>query len=112
MISESIVTVFRTRVRPGFDDELSILGERMYSLASSMPGFVSYKDYAAADGESLSIIEFTSMDHLAAWRNHPEHVEARKAGREKYFEWFQIQVCRTERAYSFPDSAADGNAGA
>ena len=100
MKSEKLVITFRTRLNPGFDNELAELGMRMYQLAIAMPGFLSYKDFASADGESLSVIEFDTAEHLAAWRNHPEHLAAQELGRSKYFAWYQIQVCRVDREYS------------
>lgn len=45
-----IVVVFRTRFKENVEDELAPLGERMYELASTMPGFISYKDFVAEDG--------------------------------------------------------------
>ena len=62
----------------------------MYELASGRPGFLSDKDFAAEDGEFVSIIEFASMAELAAWRAHPEHVEAQKLGNEKFFSHYHI----------------------
>jgi heme-degrading monooxygenase HmoA len=101
MDSNKVIIVFRTRLRPGVEDEVMALGERMYALASAMPGFLSYKDFASADGESVTVVEFASAEELAAWRNQPEHREAQKAGRERFFLGYHIQVCRIEREYSF-----------
>ena len=97
---QKIVITFRMRVNPGFDAELADLGSRMYALAASMPGFLSYTEYAGGDDEHLALVEFDTEEHLAAWRNHPEHVAAQEAGREKYFTWYQIQVCQLLREYS------------
>lgn len=56
-----VVIVFRSKIRQGVDmAALQALGARMYELASAMPGFMSYKDYAAADGESLTLVAFES----------------------------------------------------
>ena len=97
-----IVVVFRARVREGVDmAALEALGMRMYECASAMPGFVSYKDFAAADGESVTIVEFASEPQLLAWRNHPEHVQAQERGRREFFSAYQIQVCAQQRAYGF-----------
>jgi heme-degrading monooxygenase HmoA len=102
-----IVTVFRARLRPGVDmAALSALGERIYALAIAMPGFVSYKDYQAADGESVTIVEFASEPELLAWRNHPEHRDAQERGRRDFFADYTIQICRVERGYTF--TMADG----
>lgn len=97
-----VVIVFRTRLREGVDlQELERVGMRMYELASAMPGFISYKDFAAADGESLTLVEFDSAEALAAWRDHAEHREIQARGRERYFSEYSVQVCQPLRAYAF-----------
>ena len=94
-----IVVVFRARIRPGVEEEINAVGARMYELAMGMPGFLSYKDFAAEDGESLSIIEFDTLEHVTAWRDHPEHREAQALGRSKFFEEYTIHVCDILRTH-------------
>jgi len=97
-----VVVVFRSRLRD--DVDLSVLeaaAVRMYGLASAMPGFISYKDFSADDGESVAIVEFSDMNSLLEWRNHPEHRAMQKRGREEFFSAYEIQVCEPVRAYSF-----------
>lgn len=97
-----VVIVFRTRLKEGIDEQaLTAMGERMYELASAMPGFISYKDFSAADGENVSIVEFDSMEALAAWRDHPEHLAAQAQGRQDFFADYQVQVCTPLRSYRF-----------
>jgi heme-degrading monooxygenase HmoA len=97
-----IIIVFRSRIRESVNQaELEQLGQRMYELASSMPGYISYKDFIAADGENVSIIEFDSLETLAAWREHPEHMLAQQRGRQEFFTDYHIQVCTPTRDYSF-----------
>jgi heme-degrading monooxygenase HmoA len=98
-----VVIVFRAKVRADANlAPLEEMGARMYQLASAMPGFISYKDFTAGDGESVSIVEFESLETLAAWRNHPEHKEVQRFGREQVFAEYRIQVCEPLRSYSFP----------
>jgi heme-degrading monooxygenase HmoA len=97
-----VVIVFRSRLRPGVEKEIEKTGARMYELAAAMPGFISYREYASADGESVAIVEFESQKTLAAWRNHPEHLQAQAAGRERYFSEYRITVCESVRESSFP----------
>lgn len=94
------VIVFRTRLKPDVDlAAMSQVGQRMYELGSAMPGFISYKDFVADDGENVTIVEFESDESLAAWRDHPEHKEAQRRGREEFFEGYHIQVCSIDREY-------------
>lgn len=98
-----ILTVFRSRLRPGLDPAvLERIGARMYELATQMPGFISYKGFTAPDGESASLVEFESVETLLAWREHPEHKEAQRLGRERFFTEYQIQIGIPSRTYRFP----------
>lgn len=104
-----VVIVFRSRVAADVDEAaLEAMGARMYSLASAMPGFVSYREYAAADGEGVAIVEFESHETLAAWREHPEHRHAQAAGRDHIFSEYRITVCDAVRDYAF--NARDASA--
>ncbi len=97
-----IVVVFRSRLCEGIEEEITNVGARMYELASSMPGFISYKDFVAEDGENVSIIEFETLEHVTAWREHPEHKEAQALGRSTFFEEFTIHVCDVIRTAQHP----------
>jgi len=95
------VLIFRSRLAPGHDDEYEATAKQMIELASAMPGFVSFKTFTAADGERVSIVEFESEQTAAAWRNHPEHKQAQRRGREAFYQSFSIQVCDEVRRYGF-----------
>lgn len=98
-----ILTVFRSRPRPDLDvAAITVIGERMHELATSMPGFVSYKDFSSADGETVTIVEFESEETQRAWREHPEHVEAQRLGRERFFSEYTIHIGVPARTLRFP----------
>lgn len=97
-----VVIVFRARLKPEVNQEaLAQLGQRIYELAVAMPGYRSYKDFVAEDGESVTIVEFESFETLAAWREHPEHKTAQERGRSEFFAEYHIQVCTPVRDYRF-----------
>ena len=96
-----IVTIFRSRLRPEHAAEYAPVAARMDALARTMPGFLSVKIFTAADGERVTIVEFEDEVTQRAWREHPEHREAQRLGRERFYETFRIQVCHVERAHDF-----------
>lgn len=103
---EKRVVVFRSRLRDGVDMvALEAAGIRMYQLASAMPGFLSYKDFTAEDGENVAIVEFADAATLRAWREHPEHRAIQRRARTEFMAEYHIQVCRPEREYGFDASA-------
>jgi heme-degrading monooxygenase HmoA len=96
-----VVVVFRSRLKPGIEKEIEEADARMAELAARMPGYVSYRQYVSADGEGVAVVEFTSHETAAAWRAHPEHREAQRLGRERWFSEYRITVCDVVRDYSF-----------
>jgi heme-degrading monooxygenase HmoA len=97
-----VIIVFRSRLKADVDQqELARLGERMFEIASSMPGYVSYKDFSSSDGESVSIVEFESLETLNEWRNHPEHRAVQERGRQDFFDEYVVQVCTLVRQSRF-----------
>ena len=96
-----IVTVFRSRLRPGVRDEYVALVDRMAALAETMPGYISHKGFFADDGERVTIVEFEHEDGMRAWRTNPEHRAAQKLAREKYYTEYHIQVCTLDRETKF-----------
>mgnify|MGYP003350083918 FL=1 len=57
-----IVTVFRSRLKPGVQDEYGPMAARMSALAKSMPGYISHKGFVAEDGERVTIVEFENEE--------------------------------------------------
>ncbi len=100
-----VVTIFRSRLNPGVEEEINRIGTRMFELAASMPGFVSYSEYVSADGENVTIVEFESHETLATWRAHPEHRQAQQQGKERFFSEYRITICEGIRDYTYKAEA-------
>lgn len=96
-----VVTVFRNRVRPEalerYTAELTVVAE----LARSMPGFVETKTFVADDGERATIVTFADERAHAAWRAHPRHRDAQRAGIADYYETYSIAVGTTSYVSAF-----------
>ncbi len=97
-----VITVFKSRLRPGVEEEYGKLAETIYALAATMPGFVSATDYVGADGERVALIAFDSAETQVAWRDHPEHKRVQRLGRERFFAEYELLVCSVERHTRFP----------
>src|SRR5580692_4453199 len=96
-----LITVFRSRLKPGLRDEYVALVEQMEKLARTMPGYVSHKGFFADDGERVTIVEFEHEEGLHAWRTNPEHIAAQKLARQKYYTEYSVQVCTLDRESKF-----------
>jgi len=96
-----LITVFRSRLKPGVRDEYVALVERMNELAKTMPGYISHEGFFAEDGLRVTIVEFEHEEGLRAWRTNPEHIAAQKLARQKYYAEYHVQVCTLDRESRF-----------
>jgi len=87
-----IVTVFRSRRRPGPEAGYAEVSAEMRRLAQAMPGFVDFKTFTADDGEHVSLVTFASPEAQRAWRDHPKHRAAQRRGRDEFYKEYSVQV--------------------
>ena len=92
-----IVTIFRSRLNPGVEEEYGPMAKHMSELARTIPGYISHKGFVAADGERVTIVEFESEEALQEWRIHPEHAEAKRHGIKSFFSDYKFQICTVLR---------------
>jgi heme-degrading monooxygenase HmoA len=89
-----IVTVFRSRLRAdAVANGYPAMAMEMEARARSMPGFVDFKTFAAADGERVSVVVFGSRQHHNAWRDDVDHRQAQRGGRDLFYSQYSIRVC-------------------
>ena len=61
-------------------------------------GYIEHKVFVAEDGERVTVVTFADQATHDAWRTHPEHRAAQKAGRDGYYRQYSIAVGTVERA--------------
>ncbi|WP_159591551.1 antibiotic biosynthesis monooxygenase family protein [Chelativorans xinjiangense] len=103
-----IVTVFRSRLNPGVEEEYDPMARRMSELARTIPGYISHKGFIAEDGERVTIVEFESEEALREWRIHPEHAKAKRRGVESFFSDYRFQICSVVRDRAWATKAKPG----
>jgi heme-degrading monooxygenase HmoA len=87
-----VVTVFRSRRRPGTEVGYHRLAGEMEAAARAMPGFVDFKTFEADDGEKVSLVTFATTETHAAWRDDPRHRAAQHQGRDQFYVRYSVQV--------------------
>lgn len=96
-----VVVLFRSRLRARSGPDYAATADRMVALARAMSGFVSYRHYAADDGERVTLVELASDEALRAWREHPEHREGQRRGRGDWYAWYRLTTCAPLRDVEF-----------
>jgi heme-degrading monooxygenase HmoA len=96
-----VITVFRSRRRPGAEAAYSELAEEMAIAARASPGFVDFKTFDSADGEHVTVVTFATHEAQRAWRDDPRHLEAQQRGRDGLYLEYSIQVGVCEHVTSW-----------
>jgi heme-degrading monooxygenase HmoA len=99
-----VISFFRYRMNnlsAAERDEYNSTAERLYKIVSAMPGFISYREYEARNGELLGVTEWTSTEALASWRENPEHRKAQERGRQIFYSEYEITICTRLHEYGF-----------
>ncbi len=85
----------------------SVLGEdtagygdmaaRMVELASRQDGFLGVE--SARENLGITVSYWRDLASIRAWRDHLDHAEARRLGRERWYRTYALRICRVERDY-------------
>jgi heme-degrading monooxygenase HmoA len=92
-----LVVIFRAKIR-SLDEQYVAVAARMRELALSRFGCLEF--HAVSEGpDEVALSYWPDEASIKAWRAHPEHVEAQRLGREKWYESYSVEVARLERSY-------------
>jgi heme-degrading monooxygenase HmoA len=85
------------------------MAARMEELARAQPGFLGLESTRGTDGLGITISYWATLADVTAWGRHAEHLLAQKRGREEWYRWYALRICRVERATEFtrPSPEAD-----
>ena len=100
-----LVVLFRSKLVDA-PDGYAEMAQEMLDTAKTMPGFVDVKAFKADDGERLTVVWWENEETLAAWRTHARHMVAQRLGRERWYQYYSVEVAEVRRATSF-NRAAD-----
>ena len=98
------LVVFRNRKRADIDQAAyDAEAERMENLARQQPGYLSFKSYAAEDGEVVAVSEWADEASARAWGRVTEHRDAQQRGRADYYAQYTLFACPDPRIHRFGD---------
>ena len=73
--------------------------ERMEELAREQPGFLGVE--SAREGLGITVSYWASLEAIAAWKRHAEHLAAQAGGRSGWYAAYETRIAKVERDYGF-----------
>jgi len=97
----SLVILFRSKLTAEAGADYQAMDTELEGLVRQNPGFVDVKSYTAQDGERLTVVWWRDEESLTEWRNLARHREAQNTGRQKWYQYYKMDVARITRTKSF-----------
>ena len=72
---------------------------RMEELAKLQDGYLGIESTRNEIGITVSY--WKDLASITKWKNNIEHIEARVKGRNKWYQQYQLRICKVERDYGF-----------
>lgn len=73
--------------------------EEMETLARQQNGFLGME--SAKNEIGITISYWESLDAIKTWKQHTEHLLAQQKGRNHWYNWYHVRICKVEREYDF-----------
>ncbi|MBS9780458.1 MAG: antibiotic biosynthesis monooxygenase [Moraxellaceae bacterium] len=88
-----------TSIRTDGDNGYGVVGERMLELAHKQKGFLGVE--SARNEVGITVSYWQDLASIKAWKQHAEHIEAQRLGKEQWYAEFKVRIAKVEREYGF-----------
>ncbi|MHA4149407.1 antibiotic biosynthesis monooxygenase family protein [Bacillus cereus] len=79
--------------------DYNTVAEEMEELAKRQPGFLGVESARGNSGLGITISYWESLDAIENWKKNALHKEAKKRGREQWYENFHLRICLVEKEF-------------
>ena len=98
--------IFTSKRTTSDDRGYGAVAQRMVDLGSRYDGFLGIETARGADGLGITVSYWRDEHALIAWKRDTEHQKAQRAGREAWYDAFEVRIAKVERAYGFARDAS------
>ena len=75
------------------------MAEKMESLAKAQKGFLGID--SARNSVGITVSYWESLEDIKKWKQQTDHLEAQLKGRQDWYSWYHVRICKVEREYHF-----------
>ncbi|WP_299121714.1 antibiotic biosynthesis monooxygenase [uncultured Winogradskyella sp.] len=91
--------VIFTSTQTEYTEGYAEMANRMETLAKQQKGYIGIESARSDIGITVSYWE--SLDAIKNWKANTEHLFAQQKGREQWYNWYNVRICKVEREYEF-----------
>ena len=91
--------VIFTNTQKKFIDGYNEMAEVMENLAKQQGGYLGFE--SARNELGIAISYWESLEDIKNWKANFEHLEAQAKGKNNWYSWYKVRICKVEREYEF-----------
>ena len=75
------------------------MADSMEELAKEQVDFLGID--SARQDIGITISYWASLEAIKKWKQHHEHIIAQLKGKQDWYRWYNVRICKVEREYDF-----------
>ena len=75
------------------------MAEKMETLAKQQKGFIRID--AARNKVGITVSYWETLEDIKNWKQQNDHLKAQLKGRQDWYSWYNVRICKVEREYEF-----------
>ncbi len=91
--------VIFTSIRTDGDNGYAKMANLMETLAKKQKGYIRID--SARDKVGITVSYWKTLDSISNWKQQSDHLIAQQLGIKKWYEWYNVRICKVEREYEF-----------
>lgn len=72
---------------------------KMENLAKKQKGYLGMD--SARNEVGITVSYWVSLEAIKNWKQQTEHLVAQQKGRQEWYSWYNVKICKVEREYEF-----------
>lgn len=81
------------------DEEYMGLDDKLMKLAQERDGFLGMD--SARSGLGISVSYWKTLEDIKEWSQNLQHIDAKTKGKERWYESYNVKICKVEKEYGF-----------
>ena len=99
--------VIFTSTRTEGDNGYNEMSELIETLAKKQDGFIGVDSArnntstALSGAVGITVSYWENLEAIKSWKQQSEHLLAQQKGRNEWYNWYNVRICKVEREYKF-----------
>ncbi len=97
---DTYYAVIFTATKSDFKEGYEEVAKELADFVKNQKGFISMDSFQN-DKNEITVSYWKTMEDIRAWSMNERHLEAKKGGKDKWYDSFSVRICEVKREYAF-----------